>query len=113
VGGSPVGIVSGSTSHTWHGTPARVSTSLSGRKYVSSTWSITTMCGLAMPAGRLTSIVSIAFGRAGSESPISRQSRGAHAPAATTMAPASMRPPGVSTPITALSRVRMRVTGVH
>src|SRR5206468_1842515 len=112
-GGSPVAIVSGSISHTWHGTPAMVSTSLSGRKYVPRTWSITTMCGFASSGGRVTSMVSIAFGRASSASPISLQSRGAHAPAATTTAPASMRPDGVSTPVTALSRLLMRVTGVH
>lgn len=47
---------------------------------------------LGQLGGRVTSIVSSAFGRAGSSRPISRQRRGAHAPAATTTAPASMRP---------------------
>jgi hypothetical protein len=61
----------------------------------------------------VTSIVSSALGRAGSTIPASPQSRGAHAPAATTTAPASMRPAPVSTPITALSRRTSRRTGVH
>src|SRR6266851_5685496 len=72
-----------------------------------------TMCGVAISGGRVTSMVSRALGRADSSMPISRQSRGAQAPAATTTAPASMRPDGVSTPTTALSRRTIRVTGVH
>ena len=71
------------------------------------------MCGFAISGGRVTSIVSRALGRASSAIPISRQSRGAHAPAATTTAPASMRAAAVSTPTTALSRRTMRVAGVH
>ena len=74
---------------------------------------MTTMCGRASSGGRVTSIVSSALGRAASSIPISRQSRGAHAPAATTTAPQSMRPAAVSTPTTALSRRTMRVAGVH
>src|SRR6266851_5796550 len=55
-----------------------------------------TRWGWASAAGRVTCTVSSPFTRAGISRPISRQSRGAHAPAATTTAPASMRPALVS-----------------
>ena len=72
-----------------------------------------TMCGSRSAAGRLTATVSMAFGRAGTASPISSQSRRDQAPAATTTWPASIRPADVSTPVTRLSRRTMRVTAVH
>src|SRR2546427_58474 len=70
-------------------------------------------CGRASSAGRVTTTVSIPLTRAGSPSPISRQSRGAHAPAATTTAPASIPAVLVSTPVTRLPRRRILVTGAH
>src|SRR5213594_415813 len=68
-----------------------------------------TRWGWASAAGRVTCTVSSPFTRAGISRPISRQSRGAQAPAATTTAPASMRPAFVSTPRTRLSRRRIFV----
>src|SRR5262249_44286437 len=73
---------------------------------------MTVMCGVASSCGRVTSSVSIALGRAASVTPIPAQRRVAQAPAATTTAPASMRPAAVSTPVTALSRRTRPVTGV-
>jgi hypothetical protein len=72
-----------------------------------------TMCGSQSAGGRATATVSMAFGRAGSGSPISSHSRRDHAPAATTTPSASMRPAEVSTPSTRLSRRSIRVTVVH
>jgi hypothetical protein len=71
------------------------------------------MCGSRSSAGRLTATVSMALGRAGSGRPISRQRRVDHAPAATTTAPASMRPAEVSTARTRLGPTSTRVTSVH
>ena len=70
------------------------------------------MCGSRSSAGRLTATVSIAFGRAGSASPISWQSRRDHAPAATTTRSVSMRPAEVSTARTRLSPRSMRISSV-
>ena len=72
-----------------------------------------TMCGSRSSEGRVTATVSMAFGRAGTVSPISSQSRRDQAPAATTTWPASIRPAEVSTPVTRLSRRTIRVTAVH
>jgi hypothetical protein len=51
--------------------------------------------------------------RAGRARPISRQSRVDHAPAATTTTGASIRPADVSTPVTRLPGMMIRVTAVH